>query len=133
MDNLEQLGSMLTPLLSDPDTMNSLRQAAEQMGLGGLLPDSEEGAEKTEQPETPADDVSGKKASFPGGALSPEMLSTLSKVMPLLSSKGDDDAVRLLSALRPFLSTHRARRLDEAERLLSLTRVLSILKESKLM
>ena len=54
MDNLGELGALLTPLLSNPETMNSLRQAAEQMGLGGLLPESsetgfDENREATEQ------------------------------------------------------------------------------------
>lgn len=128
MDNLEQLGAMLTPLLSDPETMNSLRQAAEQMGLGGLLPDGEE----IHKPET----VSHKPEDppqLPLSGLSPELLSTVGRLMPLLSAPKEDNTTRLLDALRPFLSQPRAKRLDEAERLLSLTRVLSILKESKLM
>ncbi len=128
MDNLEQLSAMLTPMLSDPETMNSLRQAAEQMGLGGLLP----GNGKKAEPEK-AQTVSQARNTADASGISPEMLSAVGKLMPLLSAPREDDTTRLLCALRPFLSQPRAKRLDEAERLLSLTRVLSILKESKLM
>jgi len=128
MDNLEQLSAMLTPLLNDPETMNNLRQAAEHMGLGGLLPEdgkNPEAVSSQSQPQT------RNEAETSG--ISPEMLSAVGKLMPLLSAPKDDNTTRLLCALRPFLSQPRAKRLDEAERLLSLTRILSILKESKLM
>lgn len=62
-----------------------------------------------------------------------DLFSAVTKLAPLLSAPKEDETTRLLSALRPFLSQERARKLDEAERMLSLTRVLSILKESKLM
>lgn len=135
MDNLGDLSSlgdlsaMLTPLLSDPETMNSLRQAAEQMGLGGLLPDSTQtsfGGEHNEDAHTEPEKASS-------GGVSSDLLSAVTRLAPLLSAPKEDDATRLLTALRPFLSQSRIHKLDEAERLLSLTRVLSILKESKLM
>lgn len=131
MDNLGELGALLTPLLSNPETMNSLRQAAEQMGLGGLLPespetDSDENREATEQAQR-NESVADKGESMG------DLFSAVTKLAPLLSAPKEDETTRLLSALRPFLSQERARKLDEAERMLSLTRVLSILKESKLM
>jgi len=131
MDNLGELGALLTPLLSNPETMNSLRQAAEQMGLGGLLPESsetgsDENREATEQAQRKVS--VGDKGESMG-----DLFSAVTKLAPLLSAPKEDETTRLLSALRPFLSQERARKLDEAERMLSLTRVLSILKESKLM
>lgn len=129
MDNLSELSALLTPLLSDPETMSSLRQAAEQIGLGGMLPEGADGQEEKEQHRsTPKDTHPSDAASMPS-----ELLTAVTRLAPLLSAPQEDDATRLLAALRPFLSRSRARRLDEAERLLSLTRVLAILKESKLM
>lgn len=127
MDNLSELGALITPLLSDPQTMSSLRQAAEQMGLGGLLDGTVGGTGDSDAPSPPC------VTAQPESALPADILSAVTKLAPLLSAPKDDNSTRLLAALRPFLSQPRARKLDEAEKLLSLTRVLSILKESKLM
>lgn len=131
MDNLSELSAMVAPLLSDPQAMESLRRAAEQIGLGGLLPDGAsigDSGVKTEVPEAPPE-----PPQKPSGDIQAEMLSVVTKLAPLLASQKDDDAARLLSALRPFLSQPRVRRLDEAEKLLTIGRMLSIMKESKLM
>ena len=126
MDNLEELSALVAPLLNDPETMNSLKQAAEQMGFGSLLSGASDGSSEK------AAGGAEKKATQPI-ELPTEMLSAAARLAPLLSAQKEDNTTRLLSALRPFLSQPRAKRLDEAERLLSVTRVLSILKESKLM
>ena len=132
MDNLSELSALITPLLSDPETMSSLRQAAEQMGLGGLLPDSLGAAPRNEE-QASADGPAEHQTQSAAGALPTEMLTAVAKLAPLLSAPKEDNTTRLLAALRPFLSQERVRKLDEAEKLLSLTRMLSILKESKLM
>lgn len=124
MDNLNQLSELLAPLLSDPQTMAGLRQAAEQMGLGGLMDESCPEEKPSGQEHTREENRQGLPA---------DILSAVTKLAPLLSAQREDETTRLLNALRPFLSSSRAKRLDEAERLLSVTRVLSILKESKLM
>jgi len=138
MDNLDRLSSIVAPLLNDPETMSSLRKAAEQMGLGSLLPEQDSSGENKSQPvmngeqESEAPQIIHPEQKARPAGLSAEMLSAVTGLAPLLSSVGEDDTTRLLSALRPFLSQPRAKRLDEAERLLSLGRVLSIIKESKL-
>ena len=131
MDNLGELSAMVAPLLNDPQAMDSLRRAAEQMGLGGLLPEgapAADGGERSEESRASPD-----SAHNSSGNLQADMLSAMTKLAPLLSARSDDDAARLLSALRPFLSQPRVRRLEEAEKLLTIGRVLSIIKESKLM
>ncbi len=130
MDNFEQLSELLSPLLSDPEAMNSLRQAAEQMGLGGLLPDG--GVQSAAPPQATPPKEEPYPLSAPAG-ISPELLSTMGRLLPLLSSPAEDDSTRLLDSLRPFLSGPRAERLDMARQLLSIGRIISILKESKLM
>ncbi len=133
MDNLNQLSELLGPMLSDPQTMESLRQAAEQMGLGSLLPEQNPVVESKSA--DAGERTAEEKSRFPEQSplLSADILSAVAKLAPVLSAPVEDDTTRLLSALRPFLSQPRAERLDQAERLLSVTRVLSILKESKLM
>ncbi len=132
MDNLGDLSAMLSPLLNDPDAMKSIRQAAEQMGLGGLLPDEipEKQVPQSDQPK--AEPIEEEKTND-GAMPQAELLTAVARLAPLLSAPQEDDTTRLLTALRPFLSESRVQKLDKAERLLSLTRVLSILKESKLM
>ena len=50
---------------------------------------------------------------------------------PLLTAASkEDDAARLLAALRPFLGEVRQKKLDEAGRLLKLLRLLPLLRES---
>lgn len=134
MDNIEQLGAMLQPLLNDPETMNSLRLAAEQMGLGGLLPGNDAGSSDASRNDTAAKEKTEEKEPRASGLpVSAELLTAVTKLAPLLNAPAEDNTARLLTALRPFLSPTRIKRLDEAQQLLSLARVLSIMKESKLM
>lgn len=133
MDNLGDLSALLTPLLNDPQAMDNLRAAAEQMGLGDLLTGGAPAEHKPDDPGQPkntsAPEMARSAPEMPGA----ELLSAVTKLAPLLSAPQEDDTTRLLAALRPFLSRHRLQKLDKAERLLSMTRLLSILKESKLM
>lgn len=117
MDNLDQLNSLLAPILNDPEAMSGIAQAAAQLGLGGLT---------DVIPEPPAPAQTEKKQSG-------DILTTVSRLAPLLSSVGDDDTSRLLSALRPFLHGERAKRLDDAEQMLRLLRTVSTLREQGLL
>ena len=68
----------------------------------------------------------------PGGdsAVPDEMLSALSRLMPLFSQAGkDDDATRLLDALRPFLREEKIRKLESARKMLRLMKLLPALKD----
>lgn len=125
MDNSGDLNAMLASLLNDPSAMQELRSTAEKLGLDKLLGGSE--AEKRAAPQP------HPSASQPDTGINPELLGMLARLSPLLSGGRDDNASRLLHALRPYLSEQRAGRLDDADRLLSAARMLSILKESKLM
>ena len=66
-----------------------------------------------------------------GGGSDTAMLGMLMKAAPLLNAAGqEDDATRLLAALRPLLSESRRKRLDEAGRILRLMRLLPLLRQS---
>ena len=59
------------------------------------------------------------------------MVSMLMRAAPLLSAANqEDDATRLLSALRPLLGEARRKKLDEASRILKLLHLLPLLRES---
>ena len=67
----------------------------------------------------------------PLGGVTPEMLNMVTKLGPLLSQVNqEDDATRLLHALRPLLSEARQKKVDEAMKILQMMRLLPLLKES---
>lgn len=124
MENIDlgQLGSLLGPILSDPAAMEELSAAAAQLGLGDLLA----GAGGTPQQETshahsPTEEHDSDSAPADIGAI-------LGQVLPLIGAGGQDDNTRLLSALRPFLHGSRAKRLEDAERMVKLLGVMSALR-----
>ena len=62
-----------------------------------------------------------------------DTLQTVMKFMPLISDmQKDDDTTRLLKALRPFLSNERRKKLDEAAKLLRLTKLLPLIRQLNL-
>lgn len=132
MENLDQLSSLLSPILNDPEAMAGIAKAAEEMGLGGLLggvSQKEDNSAKNSSSdnETHADEPTS--APFPDG-----FTSALGQIMPLLSGGGkENDTTRLLCALRPFLHGERAKRLDDAERMLKLLGMVTFLRESGLL
>ena len=110
---MEDLSQKLRELLNDPSAMEQIK------GLTGLL-----GA-KTEE-ETPAQPT----PQPPAAAMpDPKMLGSVMKLMPLLGSVNrEDDSTRLLRALKPFLHSDRARRVDSASRLLGIMKLLPLLR-----
>ena len=124
MDDMDELGELLAPILQDPDTIEKLRQQAEQLGLGDMLSGARQEAESEKR-----NDGSRREAA---SGTSGDMADMLAKLMPLLAGlNAEDDSARLLGALRPFLSEKRGRRLDEAGKLLSAMRVIRLLSEIK--
>ena len=64
-----------------------------------------------------------------GLGLDGDMLQTVMKLAPLLSSLNqEDDSTRFLHALRPMLSNERQTKLDQASKILQLMRMLPLLR-----
>ena len=62
-----------------------------------------------------------------------EMMTALSKLAPLMSvSQPNDETAALLNALRPFLSGEKLERLNSAQRLIRLIRMIPLLRDSGL-
>ncbi len=125
MDNLEQLSSLLAPILNDPEAMAGIAQAASNMGFGDLLggtqPEEKPHDTNTEAPSP----VLSESIGFSG-----DIMSAFGKIAPLISGMGkDDDATRLLNALRPFLHGDRANRLDEAQRMIKMLHMVTSLRD----
>ncbi|MBR7091725.1 MAG: hypothetical protein IKI50_00885 [Clostridia bacterium] len=107
---MDDLSAALQKLLSAPDTPQKLQNALAQLGLG-----SDEGS----------------SAAPPAAAPEPE--AALTALAPLLRSfSSETDDTRLLRALRPFLHGARAKRLEEADRMLRLRALLPVLQQSGL-
>lgn len=113
-------GEKLQSILSSPDGMEKLQEAAKQ--LQGVLGES--------------GDLSGILQSFAGSLpAAPEKkvgmdLSLLTKAAPFLQEmQKEDDSTKLLRALRPYMHGERQKRLDEAIEILKWLRLATMLKE----
>lgn len=111
---MDDITGKIGQLLSDPQAMEQI------MSLKNLLLPSAE--------EAPAHYTEPVKSGLP--SLSDDTVNMVMKIMPLLSGlKQDDDTTRLLNALRPFLCEERRAKLDEAERILQLIKILPVIKQ----
>lgn len=109
---MDDLTGKLAEMLNNPETMEQLK------GFAGMLGQS---ASQKEEPE----DIPNT-SSIP-----PDTMNTVMKLLPLLSSMNQEDkSTRLLQALRPFLGKERKKKLDEANKLLQMIRLLPLLKSS---
>ena len=116
---MDDLGSKLTELLNDPESMNRVRQMAESI-LG------ESGDEAPPPPSSP--DISAIGDMLGSGELQ-SIISVISK----MKNSGDDSRVQLISALRPHLSEERKNRADTVIKILKLLDVLPLIKDSGLL
>ena len=116
---MDDLSSKLTELLSDPESMNRVRQMAENI-LG-------ESGEEIPSPSAVPD------ISSIGDMLGSGELQSIISVISKMKSAGDDSRVQLISALRPHLSEERRKRADTAIKILKLLDVLPLIKESGLL
>jgi hypothetical protein len=100
--------------MSDPEAMEQVKSLGKMLGLS---------ADEPALPEPEPED-----------AISGEIISKLTSLVPLLSRTGeDDDTARLLAALRPFLSEEKQQKLDSAKRMLRILKLLPIIRDSGLL
>lgn len=111
---MEDLSRKLGELLSDPQTMEQIKE------LTGLF------SQKQEVPSAPPPPEASTMPDM-------DMIGKIMKLAPLLSSvNNEDDSTRLLRALKPFLHEERSRRVDSAIRLLGIMKLLPLLKSTGL-
>ncbi len=111
MDNIQD---KIAEIMADPEALKEVQNLGKMLGIGG---------DNNSAPSVP--DISP--------AVSDEALSSIAKIAPLLSQVNrEDDTTRLLSALRPFLSEEKCRKLDSAKKMLGLMRLLPVLKSEGL-
>ena len=119
---MEDLAGKIADLLNDPNIMKQVQI------LTGMLGDNHE--KKSDNSSDEKTDENSQKKDSIFSSLSPEMISTIMKLVPLMSSINTDDKyTELLRALRPLLGPPRQKKLDEATKFLKLLKFLPILKQ----
>ena len=113
-DNLEKLKEMAGPLL------------ANLASNGGASASAEAAAEAVE------DAVKNEESPDDFGIDFASLMPVINTFMKM-NHVGDDHKVRLLKALRPFLSDKRSERLDEVVKIFKLTKLIDTVKESNLL
>lgn len=114
---MEDIASKLTEILKDPNIMNQLRSFVGSSPEG----DTSNSKNKGDKPNSTSE----------LGRLSPDMMDTVMKLAPILSSMNNDDKYTgFLRSLRPLLSESRQKKLDESSKLIKLIQVFPALKNA---
>lgn len=125
-ENANDLGSMISQLLADPQRMQQLGQMAASLGLGAPAQSSSNEA----SPCGGLPDLSALLGAAPketAPTFDPSILLKLQGAIQSLSHPSP--SVELLRALRPLLSAKRAKKVDDAVRIMQLVQLLPTLKE----
>lgn len=159
---MPDLQDKLNQILSNPEALKQVQSLGEQLGLTGkggqleltkeetpknitsssesstspsallsalsstLSPSSSSASQSTTPPVT-------QSAPPQNNILNGDMIKVLTKVAPLLSSmNSENNTTTLLHALRPFLSNERQQKLDKAEKMLKIIKLMPLLKENGL-
>lgn len=136
MDNFEET---LGNILSNPEAMSKISELSKSLGLSQS--DTSSQKENTNSGfdmsmlsnllggSAPKKEDKNPLSSLLNGSLSPELLSSLTRFLPLLQGMNkEDESTVLLNALRPFLSNDKRKRLDEAQKMLKIMRIIPKLK-----
>lgn len=111
----------ISSILSDPDAVSKLQSLSKALGLSGTDTSDDNNYQKP-KPESACRSTD----KFTG-----DVMSSFMRLAPLLSDMNkEDDVSRLLCALRPFLSSERCRRVDNAEKMLKVLRLLPIIRNT---
>ena len=114
---MDDISKTLADLLNDPDSLNRVREMAEN-----ILGNQSAGPSPPTEPDS--DSVFGDMN------IDPALIGKIMSVMSKLKSNRDDDRSRLLLALKPHLSAPKREKVDTAVKLLKLIDLLPLLKES---
>lgn len=113
---MDDLSEKLAELLSDPESMNRVKQMAESL-LGEQA--------VAEPPPLPPSPLGGITDMLNG-----DELRSIMSIISRLKTTGDDSRVQLLNALKPHLSDPRREKVDTAIKLLKLLELWPFIKES---
>ena len=109
MDNIQD---KIAQIMADPQALDQVQSLGKMLGLN-----------TQQEKSTPK-----QEAQVPA-----EVMSKITQMMPLFQQiNQEDDTTRLLRALRPFLSVERCRKLDSANKMLRMMKLIPLLKEGGL-
>ena len=109
---MDDLTSMLSGLLNTPQGMEQLKNMA-----GALLGNQDVQSVDKNVPETTAPNIS------------PGEIAGIMKMMNVLKQENNDSRANLLLSIRPHLSEHRQKRVDDAVKILRLIQILPLVKD----
>lgn len=109
---MDDLSSMLSGLLNSPEGMEQLKNMA-----GALLGNQD----------TPSVENHKAESSLPN--ISPGEIAGIMKMMNALKQGPQDNRANLLLSIRPHLSEHRQKRVDDAVKMLRLIQILPMVKD----
>jgi hypothetical protein len=113
---MDDLFGKMQSVLSDPESMEQLKE------LAALLGNGDDNDSSSQQPER-----SSENREEDGGGFDIGMLMQLSSLM---SSSGQDEDTALLLALKPHLKEERQKKVDKALKLMKLLTVWKTLKDT---
>lgn len=115
---MEDIASKLTEILNNPELMRQIGNLAQS------------GSTK-EEPENPKKEDCDSDIVSELGGLSPDIINTVKKLAPILSSMKDENKyTKFLYSLRPLLSEPRRKKLDESSKIVKLIQIFPALKNS---
>lgn len=113
---MENIQDKIAEIMADPEALGQVQSLGKMLGISG-----------NPQPAPPEPTVENE-------LFSGETIGKLATLMPLLSQVNqEDDTTRLLTALRPFLGEQKQKKLESARKMLSLMRLLPVLKDGGLL
>ncbi len=135
---MDDLTGQLNKILSDPQSMAQIQNMMSGLGLGQNNPQQQNEAQPA--PQNSNENIIQNLQNVFNQSNSPQsssainggdMVAMMSKIAPLLGTiQQDDDSTRLLSTLKPMLSSERQEKITQAIRILQLMKLMPLLKES---
>ena len=126
---MSEIQDTINQILSNPEAMRQVQSLGEQLGLStnsAPQPTQQLAPQPAPQPQPVSPPVSQPQQN--------EMLGAMTSLAPLMSSfTANDEVSNLLNALRPFLGDEKLKRLDQAQRLMKLIKVIPLIKDSGLL
>ena len=119
---MDDIAAMITQFLESEEGMAQLSAVSQALGLGDVLPDS---SKVTGQA------VSGGNERKPMPQIDMNTLMMMQRAMSVMGQ--EDKNTELLRALKPHFSPERAKKVDDAIRIMQLMRLLPLAKEMGLL
>lgn len=130
---MENISDKISELINSPGGMEKIRAAASALlGSGGSEPETNQSASL---PDLSAlmSPAAGEGPDLSGLLSNASVMGSIMKIMNAMNSMKHDSRIDLIRALKPYLSSERAKRADQAISFLKIAAILPLLKEEGLL